>query len=216
MIQWYKADNAKAQFIFAHGAGAGMDSEFMQQMAQMLSKKQITVGLFNFEYMQKMKAEGKRRPPERADKLLAYFDKILAHATKESDLPLFIGGKSMGGRMASMIVSDEVYLTHEPISSVKGVIAFGYPFHPPGKPEKLRTAHFPELNCALRVIQGQRDTFGTESEVSAMELCSNVQLNWLPDGDHSLVPRKKSGFTQEQNWASAAEKALSFIDEQLS
>lgn len=216
MIQWYKADNAKAQFIFAHGAGAGMDSEFMQKMAQMLCEKQISVGLFNFEYMQKIKAEGKRRPPERADKLLAYFDKVLAQAVKESKLPLFVGGKSMGGRMASMIVSEEAYLSHEAISAVKGVIAFGYPFHPPGKPEKLRTAHFPDLNCPLRVIQGQRDTFGTEAEVSAMNLCDNVQLNWIPDGDHSLVPRKKSGFTQEQNWANAADNAVNFIEEQLS
>jgi len=216
MIQWYKAENPKAQFIFAHGAGAGMDSDFMQKMAELLAKKQITVGLFNFEYMQKMKAEGKRRPPERADKLLAYFDTILAYAASQSDLPMFIGGKSMGGRMASMIVSDETYLEHEIVSSVKGVIAFGYPFHPPGKPEKLRTAHFPDLNCPLRVIQGQRDTFGTEPEVSAMELTHNVQLNWLPDGDHSLVPRKKSGFTQEQNWISASENAVNFINEQLS
>ena len=168
MLQWYKAEKAKAQFIFAHGAGAGMDSDFMQEMAKMLSQKQVNVGLFNFEYMQKMTAEGKRRPPERADKLLAYFNKVLEHASKESDLPLFIGGKSMGGRMASMIVSDEAYLAYDYISSVKGVVAFGYPFHPPGKPEKLRTAHFPDLNCPVSVNQGQRDTFGTEEAVSAM------------------------------------------------
>ncbi|PAJ72276.1 alpha/beta hydrolase [Pseudoalteromonas sp. NBT06-2] len=216
MIQWYKADNPQAQFIFAHGAGAGMDSEFMQKMAGLLCNKQINVGLFNFEYMQKIKAEGKRRPPERTDKLLTYFDEILAQAAKESDLPLFIGGKSMGGRMASMIVSDKTYLEHDIVSSVKGVIVFGYPFHPPGKPDKLRTAHFPDLNCLLSVMQGQRDIFGTESEVSVMKLADNIQLNWLPDGDHSLIPRKKSGFTQEQNWISAAEKAVDFINEQLS
>ncbi|SFB92610.1 alpha/beta family hydrolase [Pseudoalteromonas denitrificans] len=215
MITWYKSKDPLAQLIFAHGAGAGMDSEFMQQMAELLAGKQINVGLFNFEYMQKIKAEGKRRPPERADKLLAYFDLVIAQASKESELPMFIGGKSMGGRMASMLISDEAYLTKQYIKSINGIVAFGYPFHPPGKPEKLRTAHFPDLNSPLCVVQGQRDTFGTEHDVLALGLCDNVQLNWIPDGDHSLIPRKKSGFTQAQNWILAANKAAEFMHRNL-
>lgn len=204
MINWVNADKPIAQLILAHGAGAGMDSEFMVTMANNLAKLGVTVGLFDFEYMQQAKLEGKKRPPQRAPKLLAYFESILAEV--DVSLPLFIGGKSMGGRMASMLACEQ---------SVKGVIAFGYPFHPPGKPEKLRTEHFPDLNAPLAIIQGERDTFGKKDEVESYPVCDNVHTFWIPDGDHSLVPRKASGLTQLQNWQTAAEIASQFIAKQL-
>ena len=204
MINWIKADNPSAQLIFAHGAGAGMDSEFMVTMADKLAQLGINVGLFDFEYMQQAKAEGKKRPPQRAPKLLEYFHKVIANA--EPDLPLFIGGKSMGGRMASMLACDV---------DVKGVLAFGYPFHPPGKLDKLRIEHFPDLKAPLAIIQGERDTFGKKDEVESYPICDNVTTYWIPDGDHSLVPRKASGLTQQQNWQTAAEFASQFIAKQL-
>lgn len=204
MINWVNADKPIAQLILAHGAGAGMDSEFMVTMANNLAKLGVTVGLFDFEYMQQAKLEGKRRPPQRAPKLLAYFESILAEV--DANLPLFIGGKSMGGRMASMLACEQ---------SVKGVVAFGYPFHPPGKPEKLRIEHFPDLKAPLAIIQGERDTFGKKDEVESYPVCDNVHTFWIPDGDHSLVPRKASGLTQLQNWQTAAEIASQFIAKQL-
>lgn len=204
MINWVNADKPIAQLILAHGAGAGMDSEFMVTMANNLAKLGVTVGLFDFEYMQQAKLEGKKRPPQRAPKLLAYFESILAEV--DVNLPLFIGGKSMGGRMASMLACEQ---------SVKGVVAFGYPFHPPGKPEKLRIEHFPDLNVPLAIIQGERDTFGKKDEVESYPVCDNVHTFWIPDGDHSLVPRKASGLTQLQNWQTAAEIASQFIAKQL-
>jgi hypothetical protein len=204
MINWVIAKSAKAQLILAHGAGAGMESEFMTSMAQNLADQGVNVGLFDFEYMQQAKASGKKRPPERAPKLLAYFKQVLNEL--DSDLPIFIGGKSMGGRMASMLACDV---------EVMGVIAFGYPYHPPGKPETLRITHFPDLKAPLAVIQGERDVFGKKVEVESYPICDNIQLFWIPDGDHSLVPRKSSGLTQTQNWQTAANIATQFIEQQL-
>ncbi|WP_372761371.1 alpha/beta family hydrolase [Pseudoalteromonas sp.] len=203
-IQWIKSRQqpALAQFIFAHGAGAGSESEFMQNMAQLISEQGIDVGLFDFEYMQIAKQTNKRRPPERAPKLLAYYEQVISQA--QPALPLFIGGKSMGGRMASMLACT----SEQPILAV---LAFGYPFHPPGKPEKLRTDHFADIPCPFLVLQGERDSFGTREELATMAMPKQPQYSWLPDGDHSLKPRKKSGITEAQNRAAAALSASRFI-----
>ncbi|MBQ4847565.1 alpha/beta family hydrolase [Pseudoalteromonas sp. MMG005] len=203
MIEWFKSQQpAIAQLIFAHGAGAGSDSEFMQTMAKHLCAHHIQVGLFNFEYMQLAKQLEKRRPPDRAPKLLAYYEKVLTHITP--GIPLFLGGKSMGGRMASMLAVQ----TAQP---VRGVIAMGYPFHPPGKPEKLRTEHFTQIECPFLILQGERDTFGMYEEVQAMGLVEPIQLCWFADGDHSLKPRKKSGFSEESHLLKAAKETADFI-----
>jgi len=208
MIEWFKSTTqpAIAQFIFAHGAGAGSDSEFMQNMATRLSEHAIDVGLFDFEYMQIAKQTNKRRPPDRAPKLLSYYASILTQA--QPNLPLFIGGKSMGGRMASMLACS----SEQPIL---GVIAFGYPFHPPGKPEKLRTDHFADIACPFLVLQGERDTFGTQEELAIMPMPKQPNYIWLADGDHSLKPRKKSGVTEAQNREVAALGAAQFIKSKL-
>ncbi|MFY8272776.1 alpha/beta family hydrolase [Pseudoalteromonas sp. SSDWG2] len=207
-MQWFHADKPVAQFVFAHGAGAGMDSEFMQEVAKLIAKQGVSVALFDFPYMQKAKAENKRRPPDRADKLLAHFEEVIAQTEKA--LPLFIGGKSMGGRMASMLVAKATGL-----ESVRGVIAFGYPFHPPGKKDTLRVDHFADITVPFCVIQGQRDTFGKQDELSTLADTRPAVIHWINDGDHSLVPRKKSGYTQAQNWQQAADIAVAFIEEQL-
>ena len=203
-IEWVRSSQqpAIAQFIFAHGAGAGSDSEFMQIMAKQLSEYGIDVGLFDFEYMQIAKQTNKRRPPERAPKLLTYFEHIVTQA--DANLPLFIGGKSMGGRMASMLACS----TSHP---VLGVLAFGYPFHPPGKPEKLRTDHFADIPCPFLVLQGERDTFGNQQELADLKMINPPEIKFLKDGDHSLKPRKKSGITEEENLQQAADYAAKFI-----
>ncbi len=209
-MQWIQADKPVAQFIFAHGAGAGIDSDFMQEIAKLMAQQGVSVGLFDFPYMQRAKAENKRRPPDRADKLLASFNDALSSAMQ--GLPLFIGGKSMGGRMASMLVAKS---DSEMVASVGGIIAFGYPFHPPAKKDKLRVAHFGDINVPFCVIQGERDTFGKQDELSLLADTSPAVIHWLADGDHSLVPRKRSGISQEQNWQQAADIAVAFIKEQV-
>ena len=195
-----KAQNPIATFVFAHGAGAGQNSEFMQLMAEGIAKQNINVLRFNFAYMQLAEELGKRRPPDRADKLLVHFKMLLSEI--DSQLPLFIGGKSMGGRMASMLLQE---------SRALGCICMGYPFHPPGKPEKLRTEHLLAIEKPVLILQGERDTFGTRQEIGLFNLSAQVQVDYLADGDHSFKPRKASGFTLEDNLNLAIKKSVEFI-----
>lgn len=198
------ASHPIANLVLAHGAGAGKDSDFMQWMAQHLAKRQINVVRFDFPYMQKALALGKRHPPNKMPVLIDSFQTVLSGISCE--LPLFIGGKSMGGRVASMILEDS--------TAIAG-ICLGYPFHPPGKPDKLRTEHLMTLGKPLLVLQGERDTFGNQNEIPSYNLPSSIQCDFLPDGDHSFKPRKASGFTQEQHVETAAERICQFIQEQV-
>jgi predicted alpha/beta-hydrolase family hydrolase len=200
MILTDSAQAPIAHLVLAHGAGAGMRSEFMAKVAELFSQRSITVTRFDFEYMQRAGELNRRQPPDRMPKLQAYFTHILANL--DAGLPLFIGGKSMGGRVASMLL-DKSY--------AKGGICFGYPFHPPGKLDKLRTEHLEVLSKPLLVLQGSRDTFGTKEEVSNYALADSVQTIFLPDGDHSLKPRKRSGFTEEAHIIAAVDAGVAFI-----
>ena len=201
-----------ACLILGHGAGAGKEHEFMRDMANELVAQGISTVLFNFPYMQTIKATGKRRPPDKADKLMSHFAAIIEVCSRDNEalhnLPLFIGGKSMGGRMATMV--------YEGISNVKGAIALGYPFHPPGKPEKTRTEHLLTATKPLLIIQGERDTFGTKNEIESgaenYALPSIIECVFLEDGDHSFKPRKASGKTQQEHIVKAAELTTAFIN----
>ncbi|MDO6567411.1 dienelactone hydrolase family protein [Alteromonas sp. 1_MG-2023] len=196
-----------ARIILGHGAGAGMQHEFMQTMATILNGHGVEVVLFNFPYMQTIIETKKRRPPDRADKLLAHFNAVIQEiGTTRDSLPTFIGGKSMGGRMATMVLDDA--------DGIAGAVALGYPFHPPGKPEKLRTAHLETLNKPLLIIQGERDTFGTKSEVENYNLSSMISFSFLEDGDHSFKPRKRSGFTLATHIECAAKQVADFMKAQ--
>jgi predicted alpha/beta-hydrolase family hydrolase len=194
------AQNPIATFVFAHGAGAGQNSEFMQLMAEGLAKHNINVVRFNFAYMQLAEDLGKRRPPDRAEKLLVHFTKVLSEI--DNRLPIFIGGKSMGGRMASMLLQESIAL---------GCICMGYPFHPPNKPEKLRTEHLLAINKPVLILQGERDTFGTRKEISSYNISTQVQIRYLADGDHGFKPRKASGFTLDDHLNLAITQTAEFI-----
>jgi predicted alpha/beta-hydrolase family hydrolase len=194
------AQNPIANFVFAHGAGAGQNSEFMQLIAETLAKHHINVIRFNFAYMQLAQELGKRRPPDKADKLLVHFNTVLEEI--DSQFPIFIGGKSMGGRMASMLLEE---------STANGCICMGYPFHPPGKPETLRTEHLLMIKKPILILQGERDTFGNREEIGAFNLSTQVQISYLADGDHSFKPRKVSGFTLDDNLNLAIKKTVDFI-----
>ncbi len=199
---------AFARLILAHGAGAGKTSDFMQAMAMGVALNGVEVVLFDFPYMQLMMATGKRRPPDRMAKLETHFKEVINH-TKQAftDLPTFIGGKSMGGRVATLIA--------DPVKVMGGVV-FGYPFHPPGKPEKLRTEHLTSLQTPFLILQGERDPFGTAEEMKQYSLSQSIQKEYLTDGEHSFKTRKSSGLTQQDNMQTAINKTIKFLKERCS
>ena len=119
--------------------------------------------------------------------------------------PLLIGGKSMGGRVASL-VADEVHAQ----GRIAGLVCLGYPFHPPKKPDQLRTAHLVGLSCPALIVQGDRDPFGSRSEVEGLALSAAIRFHWVGDGDHDLGPRGNSGFTRKGNLAAAADAVAAF------
>lgn len=197
-----KAANAKARLLLAHGAGVGANNEVMQQLACALASCGIEVWRFNFGYMQQALDEGKRRLPTKMPLLAAEFSQHITQCP--ADLPLFIGGKSMGGRVASLLSGH---------SAVQAVFAFGYPFHAPNK-QQWRTEHFADLAAPLYIAQGERDAFGSKDELSA-KYWPKVELYWLTDANHDFVPRVKSGFTQLQLIRAAAAFCSRKIDEVL-
>ncbi|AJR07615.1 hypothetical protein H744_2c0904 [Photobacterium gaetbulicola Gung47] len=202
-----------ATFLFAHGAGAGMDHEFMAEIANGLALKGIRVVRFDFPYMVKRREDGKKRPPDRQPKLLLDFQRHIDAFAHEGNL--VIGGKSMGGRMASLIVTgvaDESPDVANCQDKVKGVACLGFPFHPPGKPENFRGEHLQAMALPTLILQGERDTFGTRSEVEGWHYAPSVEVAFLPDGDHSFKPRKASGHTEPGNRQLAVKALAAFIN----
>lgn len=197
-----------ATYIFAHGAGAPMDSDFMQDISQRLCAMEIRVIRFEFPYMMERRENGKRRPPNRQPELLSCWREVIGEVQQAYGGLLFIGGKSMGGRMATLLLA-----ATEPDLAVDGAICFGYPFHPQGKPEKLRTEHLLDMAVPILIVQGSRDALGNREEVASYNLSSAVQMHWLEDGDHDLKPRVKSGFTHQQHKSMAATKACQYLIE---
>ncbi len=183
----------------AHGAGAGMQTPFMNVMAEGLGKCGYRVARFEFPYMARRSAGGKGGPPDREPVLRATWLEVVEELGRER---LVIGGKSMGGRMASL-VADE--------AGVAGLVCLGYPFHPVGKPAQLRVEHLRTLKTPALIAQGERDPFGTKEEVAAYKLPRAIRICWLTDGEHSFKPRKKSGVTEEQNLQTAVEEITSFV-----
>lgn len=183
------SERAKVTILLAHGAGGAMDSAAMTAMAKALAKSGFRVVRFEFNYMASRRVSASRKPPPRAATLMPeYIAAIEILGTKGS---LIIGGKSMGGRVASM-VADELYASGQ----IVGVLCLGYPFHPPNKPDQFRTDHLVEMKTPTLIVQGTRDLFGTRDEVSSYELSRNIEILWLKDGDHDLKPRKSvSGYS---------------------
>jgi predicted alpha/beta-hydrolase family hydrolase len=194
-------DDATATLLLAHGAGAGMESSFMVQMAQLLADRNVRTLRFEFAYMAARRDGGKRRPPPKAESLADEYRAAVAAARRKiGSGSLAIGGKSMGGRVASFI-ADELFSA----KAIKGLVCIGYPFHPPNKPQQLRTAHLLALACPTLIVQGDRDPFGTRGEVESYPLPASIMFHWADDGDHDLGPRGASGFTRKGNLAAAAD-----------
>ncbi|WP_299020407.1 alpha/beta family hydrolase [uncultured Photobacterium sp.] len=206
--------DAVATFLFAHGAGAGMEHEFMTTIAQDLAGHGIRVVRFNFPYMVKRSEDGKKRPPDRQPKLLLDFQRHIEAFSVDGRL--VIGGKSMGGRMASLMVSEiaaETAGVENCQGKVSGVACLGFPFNPPGKPDNFRGEHLQSTTMPTLILQGERDTFGTRTEVEGWQFPDAVEIAFLPDGDHSFKPRKASGLTEQQNRVRVVELLAAFIKE---
>ena len=178
-----------------------MDSDFMAAMARGIAGHGIRVARFEFPYMARRRAEGGKRPPDRQPVLLDSFRAAVAAAGPG---PVAVGGKSMGGRMASLIA---------PEVGARALVVFGFPFHAAGKPEKAveRAAHLADYPLPALILQGERDPMGNRDSLADLPLGERVTLAWIPDGDHSLVPRKKSGHTREETWALAIDSAASLF-----
>ena len=210
-----KVDNPIAQVIFAHGAGADMHHEFMEQVSGLLNKANVSVLRFNFPYMDKRIELGKRYPPDRMPKLIDSYKRVIERLSLRDEnqmlLPLFIGGKSMGSRVAATIAADD-----DIAKLIQGVFCIGYPFHPTKKPEKLRLEPLQNTLKPVLILQGDRDTLGSQVEIAAYELSSLCQTIFLPDGDHSLKPRVKSGYTHQQHIETAVNDIVTFIQKERS
>ena len=163
--------------VLAHGAGAGQRHPFMVAFARGLAERGVDVVTFDFRYMQQH-----RKVPDRAPILEACFRDVIAAV--RGDMALFIGGKSMGGRMAT-------HLAAQGVDGLRGIVALGYPLHPPGKPEQTRDAHLPDIAAPMLIVQGDRDAFGTPAELApaVARMKAQVTVHAVAGGDHSFAVR---------------------------
>ncbi|MSQ96497.1 MAG: alpha/beta fold hydrolase [Gemmataceae bacterium] len=193
------SEEADYSLALAHGAGEGMDTPFMEFFAAKLATAGCRVIRFEFPYMAGKRATGKSKPPDREPVLRESWLRVIETFGPER---LVIGGKSMGGRIASL-VADE--------AGVAGLVCLGYPFHPVGKPDKLRVEHLRTIKTPTLILQGDRDPFGDREDVKKYRLSRMVMVTWLKDGDHSFKPRKASGSTEQQNWEEAVIQIEAFV-----
>ncbi len=196
-----------ALFIFAHGAGADKSHQYLETVTELLNAENINVVRFNFPYMDKRLQDGKKYPPNRMPILIPCYQQALDHYTQRNtnELPMFIGGKSMGSRVAATLAADN--------QDIKGVICIGYPFHPQKKPENLRLEPLQETKYPVLILQGDRDSLGSRKEIEAYDISPLCQISFYEDGDHDLKPRVKSGHTHAQHIENAVKRAARFIYE---
>ena len=197
----------RATLLLAHGAGAAMDSPFMERFAGHAAAAGLAVVRFEFAYMAGHRS-GKKRPPPAAEKLVGEFAAAAGAFLAESEGPVLIGGKSLGGRVAAMLAGET-----DLDPRVAGVVCLGYPFHPPGRSDELRLEPLANLRRPALIAQGERDPFGDRKEVEAMALPATVRLLWCEDGSHDLAPRGGSPATWDGNLKAAADAAAAFATE---
>ena len=192
---------AATTVVLAHGAGAPMNTSWMNTVARGIASDAVRVARFEFPYMLARRETGRRGgAPDREPVLRDAWKEVIEELGGAARL--VIGGKSMGGRIASM-VADEV--------GARGLVCLGYPFHPPGRPEKLRTKHLETLETPALVVQGTRDAFGTREDVAGYHFSPAIRVHWIEDGDHSLKPRASSGRTEGESLAEAIAAVRAFV-----
>ncbi len=201
----YPSDRPLAGLVLAHGAGAGQRSHFMVLAATEMAARGVTTATFDFPYVTEH-----RKVPDRSSVLEESWRAALTTAQKDSrfaGLSLFIGGKSMGGRIASHIASQHV-------EGIRGLVFFGYPLHPPGRPDQRRDAHLPDVVEPMLFIQGTRDPFGTADDIRQMlpKLSEGSSIHEVADGDHSFKVRLSiAGRSQDAVFAEIFDAAAAFI-----
>jgi len=196
----YRSESPRAACVLGHGAGAGQHSPFMVRFAKGLAERGVSTATFDFPYM-----AARRGAPDKPAVLEAAWRSAVDEAKRVFEgLPLFIGGKSMGGRIASHIASQGT-------PGLAGLFFLGYPLHPPGAPDKRRDAHLPAIAEPMLFVQGTRDAFGTREDVAGYRLSPAIRVAWLEDGDHSWKPRASSGRTEAQNMAEALTAIRGFL-----
>ena len=193
-------NKASLCLALAHGAGAPMDSQFLSEFSKNIGEQGFRIVRFEFPYMTKQRETGKKQLPDRTPILLDTWHEIIDMMGAKN---LVIGGKSMGGRIASMVADK---------ARVQGLVCLGYPFHGPGRsinPDRI--AHLENIKTPSLICQGTRDVLGNKIEVNDYTLSKAITLHWLEDGDHSFKPRKSSGLTESENWQSAIGAIIKFL-----
>ena len=203
-LLWNTPSDPIATLVLAHGAGGAMDSPWLTEIAALVASRGIRVARFEFGYMAGRRT-GTRRAVPKAELVMDEYREVVRQIGGEN---LFIGGKSYGGRVASM-VADELL----DAGAIRGLVCLGYPFHPPGKPEQLRTAHLTGIRTPTLICQGQRDPFGTEAEVKGYKLSPAITVLTFIDGDHELKPRKGvTGLSLRDHLTTAADAILRQVE----
>lgn len=188
----------------AHGAGSPMDAEFMAVFADGLAERGLRVARFEFPYMADRRRTGGRRPPDRAPVLVECWRAVIERLGREN---LVIGGKSLGGRMATMVAAE----LEDEGAPVRGLVCLGYPFHAPGRRQTPRIDHLMALKTPALFLQGTRDPFGGPDTVQGYGLAPAIRVHWLADGDHGFRPRRRSGRTERQNLDEAVAAIVDFV-----
>lgn len=205
-LLWTVEPGARATVLLAHGAGAPMDSSFMNRIAEGLAAEGLAVARFEFGYMAKRRTTGKKLPPPKAEKLIGEYRAAIeaALAAPERVGRLVFGGKSMGGRVAAMTAGEPL-----PEGAV-AVACLGYPFHGPGRPEEIRLAPLQKGLLPTLILQGERDEFGSRAEVETLDVGPHARFEWIEDGSHDFGPRGASPATLKTNIAHACAALAAF------
>ena len=193
-----------AALVLGHGAGAGQQSTFMVEFARALSALGLDVVTFNFPYI-----EQRRHIPDRGPVLEACYrsviDEVRAHV-ENARHSLFIGGKSMGGRIATQVAAAD------PSLPIAGLVLLGYPLHPPGRPAERRDKHLPAIRRPMLIVQGNRDTFGAPDQFAPIvsALRPTPTLHVVADGDHSFKLRRKDPAAQAGVYANIQQEIVAW------
>jgi predicted alpha/beta-hydrolase family hydrolase len=186
--------------VLAHGAGTDMTNPLLVAVADALAEHGLPTVRFNFPY-----TERAGRRPDPAPVLEACYRAVVAQVRGDRELSarrLVIGGKSMGGRIASHVADR---------AGARGLVCLGYPFHPPRQPQKLRTAHLATLRTPTLIVQGTRDEFGGPDEVAGYALSPAIRLLWIDGGDHSFKPARGTARSERDNVAAAIAAVADFV-----
>lgn len=197
-LQW-DGQQHETTLIFAHGAGAGPQSAFMQAFTELLLAQGVGVIRFEFPYWTQVREQGRKRPPNPQRVLQA---SMLEVSASVQNRPFWLLGKSMGARVAFQIADQ---------AGAQGAIGLGFPFHPAAKKDKTRTHELYNGRAANLVVQGTADPLGRQEWVAQQDLPDNLQLQWVAQGNHDLVPKKSTGVTATQSWQQAAAQVIEFI-----